>query len=203
MADQDPISPPAGGPAPAASAPVTDWESNDNPYKKKFIGMQGAYQKLDREKEGFQTKAFDLDVVYKTILGEKEALALEKVSLTEKHNTVAGELDVTKEALGRLNVIIAKYPDLLDFEKQGLLPDGVGEELETKLGAFKTALTARGAAAAQQQLQGATPPAPPAPAGQRTPNDIRAEAFKALREGKEGDYNKGMDDYWKAMAPAK
>ena len=199
MANEDPTILPAGGPAHAASAPVIDWESDDNPYKKKFIGMQKPYQKLHDEHEKLESKVFDLDTVYKAALGEKEALALEKASLAEKHDTAAGELDVTKQTLARLNVIIAKFPDLLDFEKQGLLPDGAGEELETKLGNFKTALTARGAAAVTAQLQGATPPAPATPPAARGPEAIREEAFQAMREGRVDDYNRLIDDYWKAV----
>jgi len=199
----DPIDPPAGGTAHGASAPVIDWESDDNPYKKRFAGMQKSYSTLQTEVDTGKTKTFDLDAALKTALGEKDAFALQNKSLSEKHDTAASELDVTKESLARLNVIIADYPDLLDFEKQGLLPDGAGDELKTKLGNFKTALTARGAAAVTDLLKGATPPAPPAPPGTRTPEIIRAEAFKAMREGKVDDYNKGMDDYWKAMASAK
>ena len=161
--------------------------------------MQKPYQKLHDEHEKLESKVFDLDTVYKAALGEKEALALEKASLAEKHDTVTGELDVLKESLGRLNVIIADYPDLLDFEKQGLLPDGAGDELKTKLGNFKTALTARGAAAVTAQLQGATPPAPAAPPPAKGPEAIRESAFQALREGKQDDYNRLMDDYWKAV----
>jgi hypothetical protein len=199
MSDQDPTDTTAGGTAKGAPAPGIDWESEDNIYKKKFVGLQRTYEKLHGEKDALQTKAFDLDTVYKTVLGEKEALVLEKKTLAEKHDTAAGELDVTKQTLARLNVIIADYPDLLDFEKQGLLPDGAGDELKTKLGNFKTALTARGAAAVTAQLQGATPPAPATPPPAKGPEAIRDSAFQALREGKTDDYNRLMDDYWKAV----
>ena len=196
----DPTNPPAGGTGLPAPTPGIDWESNDNPYKKKFIGMQGAVQKLQGEKETFQSKAFDLDTSLKAVLGEKETLVLEKAALAEKHDTVAGELDVTKETLARLNVIIADYPDLLDFEKQGLLPDGTGEELKTKLGAFKIALSARGAAVATDLLKGATPPPPANASHAKSPADIKAEAFQAMREGRIADYEKAMDEYFKASA---
>src|SRR3990172_6000027 len=106
----DPIDPPAGGPAHAASAPVIDWESDDNPYKKRFAGMQKSYSTLQTEMDASKTKTFDLDAAYKTALGEKDAFALQNKSLSEKHDTVAGELDVTKQTLARLNVIIADYP---------------------------------------------------------------------------------------------
>ena len=200
MANEDPTDTTAGGTAKGAPAPGIDWESEDNIYKKKFVGLQRTFEKLHSEKETLQTKAFDLDTVYKAVLGEKESLALEKKTIAEKHDTVSGELDVLKESLGRLNVIIADYPDLLDFEKQGLLPDGAGDELKTKLGAFKTALTARGTAAVTAQLQGATPPAPAAPPPVKGPEDIKAAAFQAMREGRVDDYNKGMDEYWKVAS---
>jgi hypothetical protein len=180
-----------------------DWESADNPYKKRFVGQQGAYQKLFGEHETLKGKNFDLDQQVKAVLGEKDSFAAQMATIKEQHDTASGELEVLKASRARLDLIVKEFPDLLEFEAQGILPDGNEEEIKPKLTAFRDALARRGSAEAQKVLGGGTPPPPP-PAKDKTAKEHLADAIAAQRKGDmavyEAEYAKYIDELTKEQS---
>jgi len=189
----------ATGQAAASTATQPDWESDDNPYKKRFAGMQASYQKTHGELETLKGVKFDLEQQVTKVLGERDALSTQLVAANEAKDTATSELVVLKAAGDRQKLIIAEFPDLLQFEVQGLLPDGVGDELKTKLTAFKAAIDARGQAALADFRRGATPP-PPDPATPKTSKELLQLAIAAQRAGKMDEYQTLYDQFIQAKA---
>ena len=127
----------------------------------------------------------------KTLRGELETNA---AALTE--------LDVVKGSLERLKIITAEYSDLLPFEVDGLLPDGAGDELRTRLNAFREKLAALGRLAIEQKLEGSVPPKPKGESPKNSSELLQA-AIAEMKKGNSQEYQRLYDEYLQAVKGGK
>ncbi len=185
----------------SATQPQTDWESQANPYRTRFTGLQGKYQQ-EKEKwtgdlQTVNTKLFDANEALTKLSGEHAALKTQFDALGVKKGERDDAYGVMEEKLGRLTTIATEFPDLLPFYKDGLLPEGTGDDLKTKLAAFRARLGDLGKQQAADALAGASPTAP-TPQPPKSSSDLWEQAKKALSEGKLDEYQKLYDEYVKA-----
>ncbi len=173
-------------------AEVADW-------RQRFAGLQAKFQKEHDTHEALKASKFDLEQKLTTVTGDLEAAKLNLTKGQELQGKTVTELEGLKTANARMQLIFKEFPGLVEYEAKGLLPTGQGDELKTKLTDFTALLKAQGAAAAQQIVAGAIPPAPTT-GGPRTAQDILREANQALREGKRDLYDKLYDEFIKAKA---
>jgi hypothetical protein len=188
-------------PAPAAQ-PVIDWESPQNPYKTRFTGLQGKHQQEQQKWQAESAKLFDVTEQLTKLSGEKDSLAAQFDTFKVKHGDLEDAKGVLEEQLGRLKTIATEYPDLLAFEKDGLLPDGTGDELKAKLTAFRGKLKDMGQQQAVQAIAGASPTAP-TPSQPKSSTDLWNQAKQALTEGKIEEYHKLYEEYIKTTGEKK
>lgn len=187
----------AGTPAPAA-APTAEsqvnWQNEAESYKRRFNGLQGTFQKTQDELERIKAAKFDLEQKLTAITGDHAAADIERKSLAEKFQAAETEAKALRAKTDRLQVLATDYRDLLDFETKGLLPDGHGDELKTKLTAFREALTSRGQEAVAKLTTGATPPAPPQTVP-TAPRDLLKLAQEAFGKGDMTGYTNYYNQY--------
>ena len=205
MADETTAVAGAGGTSTVASTagqPVFDWEVSANPFVAKFKGLQGKHQQVTEEAKTLKAQLDEFMGKHTSLTGEHEALKLQLGALREQAEMTTTEKETVAAGLERVKLIAREFPDLLGLELDDLLPDGAGDELKTKLTAFKAALDKRGQATVKTVLNGATTPAPnPDPTSSATPSDLLRAAHLALQEGKTDQYNAIMDKYYLTPQP--
>jgi len=175
---------------------LTDLET----AQKRFTGLQRVYQGERAKWETDAGKLADLENQLKTFVGEKEKLALDLQSLTAKLEETAQTASKRQAELDRLKLIASSFPQLLPLEAEGLLPSDSGEALKAKLEKLAKTITAKGQAEAAALLKGSAPASPPA-AKTDNPEELKKAAFAAQKAGKVDDYNRLMDDYFRAINP--
>ena len=159
--------------------------------------------------QGWQRAHTEVKTLLDSTVGE---LNTEKVARTAAEAARAAEAaaKVTAEAearkakadLERMQMIVNDFPQLLPFHKDGVLPEGTGEELKEKLTKFASHLqTMVGQKpAGNTNLAGAAGSTPPSPNGQPAGGTVKAEdvkkqAFAAAAAGNKDEYKRLMDQY--------
>jgi len=170
-----------------AQAEATDW-------KKRFAGLQGTYQREQTKWKTDLTHLTELDGLVKGFDDERNQLKLQLDELS----TAKDELEVLKASHERIGIIAKEFPDLLDMETDGLLPDDSGDDLRKKLAAMRTRLQTAGKTAIQDNLKGAVPPTTSgdAPKGKEELNKARIKAFA---EGKTEEYERLTNEYFQQL----
>lgn len=140
-------------------------------------------------------KALDLDGALKTLQGQHG-------EINTKFEATSADLLKEQAKNKRIGLIIEKFPDLIIFEGQGLLPmAGTDEELIAKLTKFQELHGAAKQQKKQEQHQGSTPGAPGSKDGGETTTSQelldKARAFQ--RAGKYAEYNQTMNEYYKSI----
>jgi hypothetical protein len=175
---------------PAATTPPSDGED----WKKRFTGLQGSYEKQRQELVSARTRISEYEASIAGMDAERQA-QLQK--LTELEQRV-GQLAPVQAQYERLQIIAKEFPDLLDWEADGLLPTVTGDELRTKLTALKAKRQAAPVAPTAPSLKGAVPSTPPSQAPQ-TAQDMLNAAMSAMRAGKLDEYT-GYYDQWLTLS---
>jgi hypothetical protein len=159
-------------------------------WRTRFTGLQGKYQQEQAKWVADAGKLTDLDGQFKTLTGEREALALEIGTLKKSVGDLSGAQSALQAQHDRLRLIATEYPALLGYEKDGLLPAGSGDELKALLGKFVERLKVQGLS--NTAADGATPPAPQAAAPTRESlmAEIRVAQDKGDTAAYEAAYNK-------------
>lgn len=176
-----------------------NWDSDDNPYKKRFTGLQGKLQATVNELDTLKGSHHDVNERFGKLTGDFEALNVQLTALSTQKSAAEQERDQLKAAHARRDLIIKEFPDLLPFEADNLLPPGTGDDLKTLLTAFRGKLQTQGSQAAVSALQGASP-VPPQAAAPASVDDLWKQATTALSEGRLSDYQSLYDQYLKAKA---
>lgn len=103
-----------------------------------------------------------------------------------------GELETKAE---RWALIAGEFPQLVQFETQGLLPNADIAELRGTLEAFQTNLKALTTSSNQNIGQGASPSAPPQTPGysQMSKDTLWEKAIEANRKGQTDEYERIME----------
>lgn len=167
-------------------------------WRSRHGGLQGKYQQEQEKWQGDATKITTLEATLQALRGEKEGLDVTLKSLTEAKTAAEQEAAKVRGRVERFELLAGEFPHLLQFEAKGLLPEGRGDELKTKLNTFSEQLKQLGVEALKNFQAGATPPPPTAPPA-NSPDALKAAAFKASREGNESEYNRLMDEYYQAL----
>jgi len=170
-----------------AQAEAADW-------KKRFTGLQGSYQREQQKWKTDTTRLTELDSLVKGFDDERTSLKTQIDELL----LAQGELEVLKASHERIGIIAKEFPDLLDMEADGLLPDDTGDDLRKKLTAMRTRLQAVGKTAIQDNLKGAVPPTTSgdAPKGKEELNKARIKAFT---EGNIEEYERLTNEYFQQV----
>jgi len=166
----------------------------------RFVGMQGKYQTEKSKWESQMAQVKDLPTQLATTQEQFDKAQQEAQQLKEQLDLANSEAQVARLQADRLNIIVKEFPQLLQFEADGLLPDDSGDELRTKLTAFSKRLTDIGGDAFKQMMIGASP-ASPTSAGQKSATDLWKEVGEALRTGNMAEYDKAYAAYLQASIP--
>lgn len=163
-------------------------------YKQRHSGLQGRYQQ-EQEKWSLATdKVIGFEAQLKTLMGEKEALLLERDTLTKTAAEKSAEATKASAKAERLNLIAEKHPELLSLEAKGALPEGTGDDFVAKLALLSQAITGKGSQAVTDFRKGETPP-PPREAVTGTSVAMLHQANSAAKQGKLDEYNRLYDQY--------
>jgi len=188
--------------------PGSDWKrladeykQQADEYKQRFTGMQSKYQqelaKWTEQNDQATTRAKTLEAQVQQLSGVKEGAEMQLKALQEQHETATGELDILKDSHERLRLITGEFNDLLQFEAQGLLPDGNGEELRGKLSTFRDMLGKQGKQEALKQLEGLSPAAAPKEGSAPSVDDAWATVLKAMQSDDPAVYDEAYNEYMK------
>ena len=171
--------------------------------KKVYVGLQQTH-----EKEVNAHKAdFDVLQELKSKTGEYEkTLPVLQSQISEfqtKFSETEAALQAEKARNERLGLIMSEFPNLVQFEGQGLLPAAPNlDELKTKLTKFQELHAAN--AKQQRTDHNAGKSDPPAGTaqlgGNPTAASILAEARALQALGKNAEYNAKMNEYYKLQA---
>ena len=168
--------------------------------KASYAGLQKTLGKVQRDYEQLQgthtTVSEQFSELQKTHTQTQTAFD----ALTQRLDAEAPELEELRKFKMRTTVLHEKFPGLVTFEADGLLPTGdTPEELETKFGAFKDKLGLLGEIAEKQAREGGTPPAPD---DEETPpssaDEFLKQAMAASASGNFGEFDKLFEQYLKA-----
>ena len=177
--------------------------------KERFVGLQNKVTSIQEEHKSVldelngklaavQNKASTLEINFGTASNELEAL---KAETTAKEKTIE---DLTTKT-SRTELILKEFPHLASFEAEGLLPQGVGEELQEKLGKFSTSLETLKGKAAEDFGKGGSPkePAPKEDGKVPASETLKAEMFNAALRGDTPTYNEKYEAYLQAAEAEK
>jgi hypothetical protein len=177
----------------ALQAEIATWQG-------RATGWQKSYQtELDAHKLT-KTTLDQLQEANGKIVTEHTTTVAERDALKAKEVTLSADLGTKNVQLERLTLITTEFPELVPFIKDGLIPDGTGDELKGKLTAFSTKLMSMTNLSAEQlakqKAEGVVPPPPPENPSKKGLNE---QAMDALKAGKTEDYNRLMNEYYKSL----
>ena len=158
-------------------------------WRDRFTGMQGKYQQEKEKWEKAMGNQAGLPDQLAKVQADYDKLQSDHAMTLDQVLALETEKEVAEHALERKNIIFKDFPGLIAFEADGLLPDGTGDELKTKLTAFSEKMTKIGGDAFEAIIAGSSPPSP-------TSSEVLGEdqaldgALKAFREGDMEAYNK-------------
>ena len=140
----------------------TDWEKSYKGLQRKMAALQTQADTWKDERDGAITEVQSLKADLTTAQGEKEALETKVTGLETQVTEATGRADKAEGSLDRAELIMSDYPELAQFETDGLLPEAEDTEaLKDKLEKFQKALDAKVDKGVDKTLEGAT----------KTPND--------------------------------
>lgn len=158
-------------------------------WQKRFTGLQGAYQRDQEKWKATQTELESTKKSLAELTTGKTSIEEALKARSEEYERLATEHEIASHQLDRLTIILTKYPALADFEAEGLLPDGTGEEFAKKLDIFAAKIGRTGKESIAKHLEGATPPTPgTTPA--TTSASLWQQAMTALTTGDTVAYDK-------------
>jgi hypothetical protein len=160
--------------------PDTNWED-------RFKGLQRSYQKLQKKFDALEEKEETLlEEVETTKQSERErqaaldALEKDKVKAQAELDRVSGELATQEAKILRSQVIMRDFPDLSEFEINGLLPEASDEEdMVEKFTKFRSSVESMIKTSVEKQVSG-TAPSETVPT-QPTPTRTKAEIYTQLQ----------------------
>lgn len=163
-------------------------------WQTRFTGMQGTYAREKAKWDSDNKRLGEVSTQLAALTQENETLK----SITELTSGSASlykaELENYKAQVERSKVLISKFPHLLSFEAEGLLPDGTGPEFEAKLKTFSDRLQTLGVDTLKKQVAGSAPP-PPGGGASKTKEEAWKQVQQYLREGKTSEYNAAYTEY--------
>jgi uncharacterized protein YukE len=188
--------PPGTVSQPELQAQINALTKERDEWRSRATGWQGTFQREQDKWKADSTKVTDLSNQIAKLVEERDAKARLVDETSGSYSLLETEYEIAKHQLERTQILIKEYPDLLQFEADGLLPDGTGDEFKTKLGKFKEVLANSGKGRAAAVLSGGSP-TPPGGSTPQSSDDLWKAAKDALRQGKTAEYE---DLYSKYLA---
>ena len=122
-----------------------------NKLKKSYDDLEAKYAQTVQSSEEVTLKAGDKDKMLKTLNDEL-------ASLKEQVKTLEGEKLKSDTKASRAQLIMAEYPELSEFEADGLLPRAdTEEELKTAFAKFRDKLSKQALRVEKEKTKGAPP----------------------------------------------
>lgn len=160
-------------------------ESNE--WLSRFTGMQGKYQQEKKKWDDASGDLSGLPTQLSDLQTQMDTLQTKFDDGQIQISALQAEKDFANQSLERKNIIFKEFPGLISFEGDGLLPEGVGEDLRTKLTAFNDKMTKLGGDQFETLLSGSSPAKPNA--SDESAQGSFDEAKKAFRSGDTEAYN--------------
>jgi len=198
------------GGTPGASGTTTPGDDQKD-YKKLYLDLdktsKASYAGLQKTLQKVQDDYDALKSTHVGVTGQFNELQKTHTTTQETLDALSKRLEAELPELAnlrsfkeRINLLHSKFPGLVSFEAEGLLPTGgTVEELTAKLTAFQTKLGNLSQIADQQARDGGTPP-PPGNNGD-TPSsadEFLKLAITASAAGNFDEFDKQFDLYLKA-----
>jgi chromosome segregation ATPase len=160
--------------------PETNWED-------RFKGLQRTFQKTQKKLEELEEKEGTLlEEVETTKQSERQrqaaldALQAEKDKAQAELDRVNGELATQETKILRSQVIMRDFPDLSEFEVNGLLPQADNEEdMVEKFTKFRSSVQSLVKVSVEKQVTGSSP-SETVPSD-KTPTRTKAEIYTQLQ----------------------
>jgi len=210
-----PSAEPAVQPTPGSSSETTDYKTLYDTLKadidagKKYISharyaaLQATLQKTVDEKTNFERDLTTTVAKVAELENLRDGLSTQLTGLTGEKTTLIQEKEKLASTLERHKLLMASYPELAQFEAQGLIPlaeDGKNEEIFKK---FQEQLVNVGAKIKSEYGKGGGAPPPPTAGSNSAQLDAKALLAQATEKallGKTSEYNSLMDQYYAKVA---
>ena len=167
-------------------------------WRNRFTGLQNRYQADQKSWTDVAAQLEDTKTQMATLSSTREQLELERKNLAEELDKAKTEKEILAASLERTNIIVTKFPNLLPFLDDDLLPDGSGEELVKKLEKFSEKISGvQKPAQAKVDPSGSSLPNTPVSTG-NTPADFLRQANAALKAGETKAYDNLYAQYLNA-----
>lgn len=200
-----------GGTTPSGGDQGTDYKALYEKEKaahaettKRWTGQQTVTNTALEAQKAAETKLAEITGQYQSTQAEltnirkaHDTLQTGVSSLTEQKTAYEKQIQDLTKGKERLDILVG-YPDLLSWEKDGLLPkDLYGDELKAALDKIAGRVSKQKAADGEGEADGFSP-TPPNGAKPKTPDEIMVAANEAARQGNTTEYNKLMTQYYAA-----
>ena len=169
----------------------------------RYAALQATLQKTVDEKTNFERDLTTAVAKVAELENLRDGLSTQLTGLTGEKTTLIQEKEKLASTLERHKLLMASYPELVQFEAQGLIPlaeDGKNEEIFKK---FQEQLVNVGAKIKSEYGKGGGAPPPPTAGSNSAQLDAKALLAQATEKallGKTSEYNSLMDQYYAKVA---
>lgn len=141
-----------------APAKATDWEGAYSGLQKTLARKQKSLDELQEKYDQLQEAHEALKLEHRNASGSVQSYEAKLLAKDTEIAKLTGELQGAQSLQKRTQLIAKDYPDLLQFEADGLLPTGSNEEeLKSKLDKFKETLGKLSGQQVAEKIKGAGP----------------------------------------------
>jgi hypothetical protein len=166
-----------------------EWQKRHGNLQTTFQTEQAAHKLAVSELTNMKMQYEQTSKGFESLTAEKDNLMSQ---LTEKEAALAKK----EVALARKELIMEKFPSLIPFEVNKLLPDGTIEELPDRFAKFSESLNTIEQMAKQNYQAGGTPPPPsPKDSSARTAAMALKDANSAAMRGDQTSYSTFYKEY--------
>jgi chromosome segregation ATPase len=152
------IPPEAKGDSRPAGDSTVDYEKRYKGLQRTYETLQAKMNKLQEQYDQLVAEAEGLRQSIRTHEGEKATLSTNLKTLETERDNLNKQISTHSLQQERMKLILREYPDLANFEAQGLLPNAdTLEDLKPKLDTFRSTLTGMVGDNVRNKLSGSVP----------------------------------------------
>ena len=164
-----------------------------------YTGLQQTHEKETLAHKATKGELLAAQTQLKSLTDQIATLETGSKSILEAKTSLDEQLDSAKRKLARNQLVMGKYPNLAQWEADGLLPDLPEDKLEVALKAISEKLVVTNAQVKQTAVAGASALDSSANATtETTAASLLKEANAAMLKGDQKGYNEKFDAYLKA-----
>jgi len=165
--------------APTATPQSVNWEKRFNGLNSAYQKLQDKYTALEEERNTLLASIEESKQGDRLTKAQVEKLQADLLSAQTEKESLSTQITTLQATKQRINLVMAEFPELAQFEAKGLLPNAsTEEEMRSKFTDFRLALGGM----VQQSVQGKAQGAGPAPsgAGTQAPTLTREQIYAEL-----------------------